>query len=159
MKQILRVRLIRHGEKRLFMPDPSLTKLGQDQAQEMAQKLKPKLENKNCLLLASPTRRTQETAQALAQALDLDLKIDQSLYLDDLYAHNAIGHQALLKYFQDQAIDGVEELLLVTHSQNIRDYWQVLGGPDQAINDIKECGVWTIILDGEKVSFEYESNF
>mgnify|MGYP001144909521 CR=1 FL=1 len=39
----LRINLIRHGEKKLFLPDPGLTKLGKSQAEKLAQYLLKKL--------------------------------------------------------------------------------------------------------------------
>ena len=156
MKQKLKVRLIRHGEKRLFMPDPWLTDLGREQAANLAQQLKAKLAAiapKKVLVLASPKRRTQETATFIGQALGLDVQTDDFLNLNYLLSENLAGKNAWLKHFQELATDGVEEIIAVTHSQNIRNYWRVLGGPEKMIADIVECGCWTVEVDGEKMEF------
>jgi broad specificity phosphatase PhoE len=52
-----RIKLIRHGEKKLFLPNPGLTELGRSQVENLAKNLalhdKP-AHSKKTLLLSSP---------------------------------------------------------------------------------------------------------
>ena len=57
-------------------PPYSLTKFGKKQAQQRALELKDK---KIDLIFASDALRTKQTAQIVAQELDLDIKLDQRL--------------------------------------------------------------------------------
>ncbi|SEL59346.1 phosphohistidine phosphatase SixA [Nitrosovibrio tenuis] len=64
--------LWRHAEAEDGAPDSErkLTEKGQKQAKTMAEWLKPRLP-KNTLILVSPTRRTQQTAAALADDFEI----------------------------------------------------------------------------------------
>lgn len=157
----LKLKLIRHGEKKLFLPNPGLTELGKNQAQDLAKKLASAQktdQSKKILLLASPLQRTQETAAIIGEQLHLPVIVDQFLAFDQHIKVNSQGKQAIIKHFSDYfknlgpEIEG-GEVLAVTHSQNIKNYWQILAGPSQAIVDVYECGVWTINIEGEKVDF------
>ena len=153
----LKLKLIRHGEKKLFLPNPGLTELGKNQAEALAKKLAlvNKVEqSKKILLLASPLQRTQETAAIIAEQVRLPVVTDQFLAFDQHIEPNPQGKQAIIKHFSDYFKNlGPEieegEILAVTHSQNIKNYWQVLAGPGKAIVDVYECGVWTINIEGQ----------
>ncbi|MCD8507564.1 histidine phosphatase family protein [Candidatus Woesebacteria bacterium] len=68
--------LIRHGDK-LFSPlDPSLNELGHEQARRTAEYLADQPIQK---IIASPLRRTQETAQYIAEKLNLPIHTDERL--------------------------------------------------------------------------------
>lgn len=161
----LKLKLIRHGEKQLFLPNPGLTELGKNQAEDLAKKLASLTkaeQSQKTLLLASPLQRTQETAAIIAEQVRLPVVTDQFLAFDQHIEPNPQGKQAIIKHFSDYFKNlgpeieqnlGPEieegEILAVTHSQNIKNYWQVLAGPGKAIVDVYECGVWTINIEGQ----------
>ena len=68
--------LIRHGDKHQVPPDPGLNDLGHKQAQATAQYLK---QFPITQVIASPLKRTQETAQYIADALQLFIETDARL--------------------------------------------------------------------------------
>ncbi len=158
----LRINLIRHGEKKLFIPDPGLTDLGIKQAEKLAQNLaKRKQLGKEALILSSPKKRTRETAAIIAIRLKLKVKIDDFLNIDNELPINEKSKNKILTHFKkylknfpNNTVDTLE-IFAVTHSQEVRNFWQILGGPSNAIQDVKECGMWTIILDGEKINFKW----
>ena len=158
----LLVSLIRHGEKRFFASDLGLTELGQKQAltlgQDLAQQFQinsAQYQLNNYRLLASPKRRTQETAQILAKKLQLTSHIDPFLDVEHQLSINRSKQQSWLKHFQAQRLKQptLRHILAVTHSQNIRYYWHLLGGPAVAIKDIEECGIWTINIESKNWHF------
>jgi broad specificity phosphatase PhoE len=167
----LRINLIRHGEKKLFLPDPGLTELGISQAEQLAQELFDRQKiaseaqtlHKKALILSSPKRRTQETAEIIAKKLKLEVEIDDFLNIDNVLQDNIESKKKIIKHFNDcseklsRDLNNKEvlEIFAITHSQEVRNFWQILGGPDHAIKDIYECGMWSIILDGERISFEW----
>jgi 2,3-bisphosphoglycerate-dependent phosphoglycerate mutase len=69
--------LIRHGHKDLTPPDPGLTNIGHRQAQITGSHLAKYPITK---IVASPLRRTQETAQYLAKHLNIPIQTDTRLY-------------------------------------------------------------------------------
>ena len=158
----LLVSLIRHGEKRFFASDPGLTELGRKQALTLGQDLAQKFQLNsaqynpdNYRLLVSPKRRTQETAQILAEKLQLSLHTDPFLDIKHQRPINQARQQDWLKHFQAQRLKQptLQHILAVTHSQNIRYYWHLLGGPAAAIKDIEECGIWTISIEHQNWRF------
>ena len=158
----LLVSLIRHGEKQFFASDPGLTELGQEQAAMLAQHLSQQFrvgssqyQPDNYRLLVSPKRRTQETAQILAEKLQLTSHIDPFLDVEHHLSINPSKQQSWLQHFQAQRQKQptLQHVLAVTHSQNIRYYWHLLAGPAAAIADIKECGVWTIEVENKNWQF------
>lgn len=68
--------IIRHGDKHPIPPDPGLNELGHKQAQATAKYLK---QFPITRIVASPLRRTQETAQHIAEQLQLSIQTDQRL--------------------------------------------------------------------------------
>ena len=64
--------LIRHGQKESYQGDPELTELGRLQAYHTAEHLKAFPISK---IVASPLKRTQQTAQAIAAALQLEYEM------------------------------------------------------------------------------------
>ncbi len=158
----LRINLIRHGEKRLFLANPGLTELGKNQAETLAKHLaanQPSIKIQR-LILTSPQRRTQETAAILAKKLKLTVQVDDFLDIDHKLPNNPANKQKILAHFANYAKKvtdqvGVLEIFAVTHSQEVRNFWQILGGPAQAIKDVYECGMWTILVDEDEVKFEW----
>ena len=169
----LSINLIRHGEKRLFLPDPGLTELGQEQAEKLAQHLSNSQKSKHLtknqqstetqqasktkhLILCSPKRRTRETAEIIAKQLKLDVQVDDFLNIDNVLPNTPANKNRIIEHFKkylgDIEYNSLEplEIFAVTHSQEVRNFWRILGGPDEAIKDVYECGVWTVIVDGEK---------
>lgn len=155
------INLIRHGEKKLFLPNPGLTELGKKQATSLANALVPKQKqsfNKKIFILSSPQRRTQETANILAKQLQLPVIIDEFLNINQPIRNDNKGKNHIIKHFSNyfKAIDlqtKQGEIFAITHSQNIKNFWQVLAGPIKAIQDVYECGMWTIIIEEEKIEF------
>ncbi len=68
--------LIRHGDKHFSPMDPGLNELGHEQARRTAQHLVSQPIQK---IIASPLRRTQETAGYIAEALNLPIHTDSRL--------------------------------------------------------------------------------
>ncbi|NMA30036.1 MAG: hypothetical protein GX943_03210 [Candidatus Pacebacteria bacterium] len=168
----LSINLIRHGEKKLFLPDPGLTDLGKKQAENLAEELSKKQRSKRTkrLILTSPKKRTQETAEIIAERLRLEVQIDSFLNIDNVLVNNSASRNKILEHFKNYlkeikdnkevGDDSVEvlEIFAVTHSQEVRNFWQILGGPKKAIKDIHECGMWTIVIEGEKLDFPQYTN-
>lgn len=81
--------MVRHGQtadsvRHLFSGsggiDPELTELGHRQAQQAAQRVQESsAPGDYSVLIASPLRRTQQTAQYLAESLDLPIVTDNRL--------------------------------------------------------------------------------
>ena len=73
-----RIWIVRHGEAAASWekdPDPALSALGQQQAEQTAQELL-QLVPSEATLLSSPLRRAQETAAAYAKKCNADVAID-----------------------------------------------------------------------------------
>ena len=159
----LRINLIRHGEKRLFLPDPGLTELGVSQAKKLAQQLLARQQSFQTkkIILTSPKKRTQETANIIAKELKLKIEVDNFLNVDNELPINEKSKDQLLahfkKYLKNSASNTKDtlEIFAVTHSQEVRNFWQILGGPTSAVKDVYECGMWTILVDGEKIGFKW----
>lgn len=157
----LEIKLIRHGEKKLFSPDPELTALGISQAEKLAQVLIKQEQSAKAkrLILSSPQKRTFQTANILAKELGLTVQVDDFLNIDNILSNTLTNKTKIIEHFQkylntinDDAIE-LLEILALTHSQNIKNYWRILDGPEKAIKDVYECGIWTIVVDGEKINF------
>jgi len=72
--------LVRHGEAAAAWgqdPDPGLSSLGEQQANDAAEILLPRL-SAEVKLVSSPLQRARETAQPLSQALGLQVSIDDA---------------------------------------------------------------------------------
>ena len=163
----LRINLIRHGEKRLFLPDPALTELGVSQAEKLAQYLTTKQETKKTqyLILSSPKKRTQQTADILAKQLALTVQIDDFLNIENVMPNTPANKNKIIEHFKqylreinDNSIDFLE-IFAVTHSQEIKNFWRILGGPEKAIKDVYECGMWSIELKDNKLDVNKGLNF
>lgn len=179
----LRIHLIRHGEKKLFLPDPALTELGVSQAEKLAQRLNKEQREQQeqqeqraqhsaqhqpaakiqRLILTSPKKRTRQTAAILAQELGLKVQVDDFLDIDNVLPNTPASKKKIIEHFQqylnlreidDKAIE-LLEILAVTHSQEIKNFWRILGGPEKAIADVYECGVWSIELEADEIEFKW----
>ncbi len=182
----LRIHLIRHGEKKLFLPDPALTELGVSQAKKLAQRLNKEQRERQeqqeqqeqraqhsaqhqpaakiqRLILTSPKKRTRQTAAILAQELGLKVQVDNFLDIDNVLPNTLASKKKIIEHFQqylnlreidDKAIE-LLEILAVTHSQEIKNFWRILGGPEKAIADVYECGVWSIELEADEIEFKW----
>lgn len=182
----LRIHLIRHGEKKLFLPDPALTELGVSQAKKLAQRLNKEQQEQQeqrerqeqraqhsaqhqpaakiqRLILTSPKKRTRQTAAILAQELGLKVQVDDFLDIDNVLPNTLASKKKIIEHFQqylnlreidDKAIE-LLEILAVTHSQEIKNFWRILGGPEKAIADVYECGVWSIELEADEIEFKW----
>jgi phosphohistidine phosphatase SixA len=159
----IKINLIRHGEKRLFLPDPSLTELGISQAEKLAQQLLAKQQPSQTkkIILSSPKKRTKETASIIAKKLGLKVRVDSFLNIDNELPNNEKSKNKITAHFEKYLkelpddLTAALEIFAVTHSQEIRNFWQILGGPDKAIKDVYECGMWSIIIEGERIKFEW----
>ncbi len=159
----LRIHLIRHGEKKLFLPDPALTELGVSQAKKLAQRLNKEQHQPAAkiqrLILTSPKKRTRQTAAILAQELGLKVQVDDFLNINNVLPNTPANKKKIIDHFQqylnlreidDKAIE-LLEILAVTHSQEIKNFWRILGGPEKAMADVYECGVWSIELEANQL--------
>lgn len=73
--------LVRHGEAAASWsqsPDPGLSELGLQQAEEAARLLLPRLQRSTTALISSPLARARETAEPLSQALSQPVQIDEA---------------------------------------------------------------------------------
>ncbi|MDH5533007.1 MAG: histidine phosphatase family protein [Candidatus Pacebacteria bacterium] len=68
--------LIRHGQKEVHAGDPGLTKLGINQATQTGHYLK---DHPITQIIASPFKRTIETAQHIGKVLNLEYTLDEKL--------------------------------------------------------------------------------
>lgn len=68
--------LVRHGAKQKIKGDPTLTKLGEEQAKLTAQYLSDKEVN---VILSSPILRAQQTAEAISKKLNLPFETEPLL--------------------------------------------------------------------------------
>ena len=73
---MLTIHLIRHGQKESHPGDPGLTELGIYQAQQTGEYLSQFPISK---IIASPYKRTQQTAKHIGEQLDLEFSTDEAL--------------------------------------------------------------------------------
>lgn len=187
----LRIHLIRHGEKKLFLPDPALTELGVSQAETLAKTLNKEQQAQHLakhlakhlarhqqapktqrLILTSPKKRTRQTADILAQELGLKVQVDDFLNIDNVLPNTPASKTKIIEHFKQYLREinndsreinnnSIEflEILAVTHSQEIKNFWRILGGPEKAIKDVYECGMWSIELKDNQLNEDYELEF
>jgi phosphohistidine phosphatase len=110
--------LWRHADAEDGMPDAgrALTKKGLKQAKQVAQWLKPRLP-RDTLILASPAKRAQQTAEALDLPCTTERRIGVSADVADLIAASGwpdhkgtvllIGHQPTLGQLAARLLSGV----------------------------------------------------
>ena len=109
--------LWRHADTEDGMPDAgrALTKKGLKQAKQVAQWLKPRLPS-GCLILASPTKRAQQTAAALDLPYTTERRIGVQADIADLIAASnwperkgtviLVGHQPTLGQLAARLLSG-----------------------------------------------------
>ena len=109
--------LWRHADAEDGMPDAgrALTKKGLKQAKQVAQWLKPRLPS-GCLILASPTKRAQQTAAALDLPYTTERRIGVQADITDLIAASnwperkgtviLVGHQPTLGQLAARLLSG-----------------------------------------------------
>lgn len=152
--------LVRHGQKMPHAGDPSLTQLGKQQALETGRYLQ---QFKIDLILASPYKRTVETAQIISKELNQGFNISPALAErmnwdeDDVTKHDFLAEwnkATLNRDYRPQSGDssrstgkriqeliknvGLDDvsLLLVTHGGAIIDYLRNVFG-DGAVEAVK----------------------
>lgn len=115
--------LLRHADKEFSGPDPALSARGLAQAQALVALLaKDDRWPSPVHIFASPKRRAQQTAQPLADALNLKLKV-----LDDLDEHrphesNAGFRQRLRRMISDIESDQSTCVVWCTHLDWIEEF-------------------------------------
>jgi len=109
--------LWRHADAEDGIPDAgrALTKKGLKQAKQVAQWLKPRLPS-DCLILASPAKRAQQTASALDMPYTTDRRIGVQADIADLIAASnwperkgmviLVGHQPTLGQLAARLLSG-----------------------------------------------------
>lgn len=90
---MLTLHLIRHGQKESHPGDPELTELGIVQAQQTGKYLSQFPISK---IIASPYKRTQQTAQNIAEQLSLDFSTDDALKERMNWGHESISRDEFL---------------------------------------------------------------
>jgi phosphohistidine phosphatase len=109
--------LWRHADAEDGIPDAgrALTKKGLKQAMQVAQWLKPRL-SRDCLILASPAKRAQQTAAALELPCTTERRIGVEADIADLIAASSwpqrkgtvvlVGHQPTLGRLAARLLSG-----------------------------------------------------
>jgi phosphohistidine phosphatase len=109
--------LWRHADAEEGIPDTAraLTRKGAKQAKQVAQWLKPRLP-RDCLILASPAKRAQQTADALDLPYTTEQRIGVHADVDDLIAASnwpehrgtviLVGHQPTLGQLAARLLSG-----------------------------------------------------
>ena len=116
--------------------DRPLTEKGRSDAQAMAVWLKEKLFSLSCtpdLLLSSPARRTEETANLFATTFESDparMKLDAHLYLP----HADSFYEVI-----EKISDAVKVLFVFSHNNGITDFINTL--TNNRIDVIPPCGL------------------
>lgn len=86
--------LVRHGQKLPHAGDPGLTEIGLQQAKETGEYLKQFLITK---LIASPYKRTVETAQQISSALDIEYTLHNALVERMNWSDQGVTRQEFLQ--------------------------------------------------------------
>lgn len=90
---MIKIHLIRHGQKESHPGDPALTDLGILQAQQTGKYLSQFPISK---IIASPYKRTQQTAQHIGEQLNLDFSTDDALKERMNWEHELIPKENFL---------------------------------------------------------------
>lgn len=147
--------LIRHGQKQLLAGDPGLTEVGLQQAQETGRYLKQFPITK---IIASPYKRTIETAQQIGNVLNLDHVLHNALVERMNWSDQGVTRQEFLqewikatndreyipKYgdsslatgqrihqFVAETASDNEHLVLISHGGAILDYLRNIFGDEE----------------------------
>ena len=111
--------LWRHADAEDGIPDAgrALTKKGLKQAKQVAEWLKPRLSG-DCLILASPAKRAQQTAAALELPFTTERRVGVQAHVADIIAASnwpkhhgmvlVVGHQPTLGQFAARLLSGEE---------------------------------------------------
>jgi len=111
--------------------DPELTAMGRTQAARVAERLAA-MRSRPTELLVSPTRRTRETAEPIAQALDLEGRIVPGLEEIRLPAD-----------WEGAPADTIGEALRVAKQRSAAEWWAGLPG-GESFSDFSER-IWTCL--------------
>ena len=150
-----RIYFIRHGQRNDRIPGSPLSMTGVEEAKKTAQYLKTFLNSDEVELLASPIGRAQETAQAIAQALDLKIESVSWLSIDSRLPEGENSRQDFMKLIAGKNKD----LILVSHSQTIRNFLgKLFLGTDELMKildaDIETCSISVIEIYGDSFALK-----
>lgn len=147
--------LIRHGQKELHAGDPGLTKIGIKQAQQTGEYLSQFPITK---IVSSPFKRTVETAQYIAQVLNLkytshealvermnwsDPTVTRQQFLQEWikatndreyvppYGDSSLATGQRIETLINEIVAKDDHIVLVTHGGAILDYLRNLFGDDE----------------------------
>ena len=142
---------IRHGQKNNRIPGSPLSLIGVEEAKKTAQYLKNTLANDKLELLASPLTRTQETANEIAEALDLRIETVDWLSVDSRLPEGKNSRNDFLKLISGKKSD----LILVSHSQTIRNFLgKLFLGTEESVKildaNFKTCSISIISLENNQ---------
>jgi broad specificity phosphatase PhoE len=152
--------LIRHGQKQLRVGDPGLTEVGLQQAKETGEYLKQFPITK---IIASPYKRTVETAQQICEILNLEHSLHNALVERMNWSDQGVSRQEFLQEwikatnnreyiprygdsslatgqrihkFVSEASSENDHLVLVSHGGAILDYLRNVFG-DEKITSLR----------------------
>ncbi len=139
--------VLRHGH----YTGTELTKMGREQVQSAIERLLPFVNGKSVRMFASPSKRTEQSAEIVGQRLGIPFQLDEAIR--DRYDDMTRDVGALLAREQDSA----EVLILVTH----QDYLQNLAGlfiegyfhTNDIDRSIPFAGIAVIDVDQKSVQF------
>ena len=138
-----RLTLVRHAQADAQMPDQSdwerpLTRRGQNDAAEMAKRLKSQ-RLKPDLILCSPALRTRQTAEAFAKCLALNN--DKIVFVDNLYLADTKHLLECVRGAKD-----VHHLMVIAHNPGITEFAQWVAQDDE-VDGMTTCAVFTLEFD------------
>lgn len=125
--------------------DRPLTAKGQSDALKMAIGLKEKLHTLSCtpdLLLSSPAKRTEETANIFSNVFEYDsskIEFDPHLYLPQVDSFYELI---------EKVIDEVNVLFIFSHNNGITDFVNTL--TNNRIDVIPPCGMVVVKVDDKE---------
>lgn len=122
--------LVRHAEQALEDDDPVLTEVGRRRAKALARVLKDAGIN---VIYASESRRTTQTAEPLAKALNIDVKIHPRQDMDGLISSLRTQHAH-------------DRILIVSHSLRVPRLLKALGYPLDVTIASKEYDTLFVII-------------
>jgi len=111
--------LIRHGNYDDTEDDNGpLTEAGREKIVRLVDKLKPLAGGRRLLILSSPSKRAQESAEILAAAFGISFEKHKVLWSDESHFEDMPAALELVRRRQAEA----DILILVTHREYIADF-------------------------------------
>ena len=154
-----KIYFIRHGQRNDRIPGSPLSQTGVEEAKKTAQYLKNTLTEEKLELLASPLTRTQETANEIAKALDLQIETVDWLSINSRLPEGKNSRDDFLKLISGKTTN----LILVSHSQTIRNFLgKLFLATDDLVKildmDFKTCSISEVEIENKKFKLKKLAN-